>query len=77
LPELYPQGDLPQGWGLTFFLHQHAGPTGRSGSTGWFVPFPVISLRAMCLFLEYYFLLERLLGGNETHESADGYRRNE
>lgn len=37
LPELYPQGDLPQGWGLTFFLHQHPGPTGRSGSTGWFV----------------------------------------
>ena len=36
LPELYPQPhDQPQGWGLTFFLHVHAGPTGRSGTTGW------------------------------------------
>jgi len=40
LPELYPQGDLPQGWGLTFFLHQHPGPTGRSGSTGWWAGLP-------------------------------------
>lgn len=40
LPELYPQGDLPQGWGLTFFLHQHPGPTGRSGTTGWWAGLP-------------------------------------
>lgn len=54
LPELYPQGDLPQGWGLTFFLHQHAGPTGRSGSTGWWAGLPnlfwVSSLRSASPF---------------------------
>jgi hypothetical protein len=40
LPDMYPQGDLPQGWGLTFFLHQHPGPTGRSGKTGWWAGLP-------------------------------------
>lgn len=41
LPELYPQPhDQAQGWGLTFFLHVHAGPTGRSGTTGWWAGLP-------------------------------------
>jgi len=41
LPELYPQPhDQAQGWGLTFFLHVHPGPTGRSGSTGWWAGLP-------------------------------------
>ncbi|KAH8794760.1 beta-lactamase [Hyaloscypha finlandica] len=40
LPDLYPQGDLPQGWGLTFFLDQHPGATGRSGRTGWWAGLP-------------------------------------
>ena len=39
--DLYPQPpELPQGWGLTFFLHIHPGPTGRSGSTGWWAGLP-------------------------------------
>lgn len=35
--ELYPQShDLPQGWGLSFFLQLHAGPMGRAaGSVSW------------------------------------------
>jgi len=41
LPELYPQPhDQAQGWGLTFFQHVHPGPTGRSGSTGWWAGLP-------------------------------------
>lgn len=41
LPELYPQPpEQAQGWGLTFFLHVHPGPTGRSGSTGWWAGLP-------------------------------------
>jgi CubicO group peptidase (beta-lactamase class C family) len=41
LPELYPQPpEVPQGWGLTFFLHSHGTPTGRSGSTGWWAGLP-------------------------------------
>ena len=40
-PELYPQPpEQAQGWGLTFFLHVHPGPTGRSGSTGWWTGLP-------------------------------------
>lgn len=41
LPDLYPQPpEQAQGWGLTFFLHEHAGPTGRSSSTGWWAGLP-------------------------------------
>lgn len=41
IPDLYPQPpELAQGWGLTFFLHLHPGPTGRSGSTGWWAGLP-------------------------------------
>lgn len=36
LPSLYPDpDDVPQGWGLTFFLHLHATPSGRSAGTAY------------------------------------------
>jgi CubicO group peptidase (beta-lactamase class C family) len=41
ISDLYPQPpEQAQGWGLTFFLHVHPGPTGRSGSTGWWAGLP-------------------------------------
>jgi CubicO group peptidase (beta-lactamase class C family) len=41
IPDLYPQSpELPQGWGLTFFLLVHAGPTGRAANTGWWAGLP-------------------------------------
>lgn len=41
IPELYPQPhDQPQGWGLTFMLTIHPGPTGRGGNTGWWAGLP-------------------------------------
>lgn len=41
LPDIYPQPpEIPQGWGLTFFLNIHPGPTGRAGGTGWWAGLP-------------------------------------
>lgn len=33
LPEIYPNGGAPQGWGLSFMIT--GGPTGRSETTGF------------------------------------------
>lgn len=35
LPEIYPQGDAPQGWGLSWFLTLEPAATGRGASTGF------------------------------------------
>ena len=41
LPELYPQPhDQEQGWGLTFMLRIHPGPTGSAPSTGHWAGLP-------------------------------------
>jgi len=35
-PEIYPQGgNPPQGWGLTWFITQAPGETGRGANTAW------------------------------------------
>lgn len=40
LPELYPEPhDIPQGWGLTFFLHLRDGAVHSKG-TGWWAGLP-------------------------------------
>lgn len=33
IPDLYPQGQAPQGWGLTFMMTQEPGATGRGRNT--------------------------------------------
>jgi len=38
--ELYPQGNEPQGWGLTFMLTIAEGATGRGRNTGWWAGLP-------------------------------------
>lgn len=35
LPELYPQGDAPQGWGISFMLTIEPTDTGRGNNTAW------------------------------------------
>lgn len=41
IPELYPQPhDQPQGWGLTFMLTLHPGPTGRGSNTAHWAGVP-------------------------------------
>lgn len=35
IAELYPQGDKPQGWGLSMFLNLHETATGRGNNSGW------------------------------------------
>lgn len=41
IPELYPQPEeQEQGWGLTFMLTIHEGPTGRGRNTGWWAGLP-------------------------------------
>ncbi|KAI4242170.1 MAG: hypothetical protein L6R40_004213 [Gallowayella cf. fulva] len=36
IPDMYPQPpEQPQGWGLTFMLTLHPGPTGRGANTAW------------------------------------------
>lgn len=40
LPELYPEPhDIPQGWGLTFFLHLRESAVHSEG-TGWWAGLP-------------------------------------
>jgi hypothetical protein len=40
ISDVYPvEGNLPQGWGLTFML-SNGGPTGRSKSTGFWAGLP-------------------------------------
>ncbi|KAL8854313.1 MAG: hypothetical protein Q9221_000799 [Calogaya cf. arnoldii] len=36
IPDMYPQPpEQPQGWGLTFMMTIHPGPTGRGANTAW------------------------------------------
>lgn len=35
IADIYPQGDLPQGWGLSMFLNLHETSTGRGNNSGW------------------------------------------
>lgn len=35
IPDIYPQGDSPQGWGLSWFLTLEEGDTGRGKNTGF------------------------------------------
>lgn len=35
ISEVYPQADLPQGWGLSMSLNLHKTPTGRGNNSGW------------------------------------------
>lgn len=35
ISDVYPQGDLPQGWGLSMFLNLHKTSTGRGNNSGW------------------------------------------
>jgi len=35
IADIYPQGDLPQGWGLSMFLNLHKTSTGRGNNSGW------------------------------------------
>ena len=39
LGDLYPEGDIPQGWGLTFFLHLQDSAVHSEG-TGWWAGLP-------------------------------------
>lgn len=40
IPDLYFQGDEPQGWGLTFMITMKEGPTGRGRNVGWWAGLP-------------------------------------
>ncbi|CCH41968.1 hypothetical protein BN7_1507 [Wickerhamomyces ciferrii] len=35
IPDIYPQGDKPQGWGLSMYLNLHKTSTGRGNNSGW------------------------------------------
>ena len=40
IPDLYPQPNQPQGWGLTFMLTLSPGATGRGRNTAWWAGLP-------------------------------------
>lgn len=53
------------------------GRQGDQGALDGSFPFRLSVFELFVCFSSYHFPIERLLGGNETRESADCYRRNE